>query len=287
MFTHRDYSARLRCLFFIETRSLLDRPLQLQVSHGQLDRALRICDTIIKEIAKRGGKFEFGPEKRRLHLYVGKQAVDFRIREVVHRFELNMSEKEKEAAGYMSWDRSGWGGTGRLKFVMSCDDLSDRTWEDSKQLKLEDWVGNIVDELANTEKEATRIRTEREQRQRKRAEADAREEAETREWSSFLKNAESRRRVDRENRKRLEQMANAWREARLLRRFIRNCETEMRASISEQSSSGNAWQQRWLTWARAHADRIDPMTTGYLESEHKRLLNEATTSAPENFSGPQ
>ncbi len=65
--------------------------------------------------------------------------------------------------------------------------------------------------------------------------------------------------------------SEAWFKARRLRRFIRACE----AVLATQGGSlpPGDWRQTWLAWAREHADRLDPMTNGFLEREHQRLTD--------------
>ena len=59
----------------------------------------------------------------------------------------------------------------------------------------------------------------------------------------------------------LEEKAQAWAKARDLRAFIAACEEHL---------AGAEWGAKWLAWARAHADRVDPITGGYLEEEGRR-----------------
>jgi hypothetical protein len=80
---------------------------------------------------------------------------------------------------------------------------------------------------------------------------------------------EEKRRIDERNRVRLEDGAQAWLEARRLRRFIRACEAALRKE-GPVTGSGE-WQRVWLAWAQEHADRLDPMTNGFLAAEQRRL----------------
>jgi hypothetical protein len=50
--------------------------------------------------------------------------------------------------------------------------------------------------------------------------------------------------------------------------------------LGPESQPQDVWRERWVTWARAHADRLDPMTNGYLESERRRLAGTGQTSGP-------
>ena len=47
----------------------------------------------------------------------------------------------------------------------------------------------------------------------------------------------------------------------------------MRGDLEEERGTGvgGGWQERWLAWAREHADRFDPMTNGFLGAQCRRL----------------
>src|SRR5260370_22292763 len=105
------------------------------VSPGPLDRALLICDAIIKGITDLGGRFKTGPENGG-RLFVGKQPVTFRIREATKRYflDMDMTDEEKKKEGYMPWDKYGFKGSAVLLFSICVDELYERTWHDSKRL---------------------------------------------------------------------------------------------------------------------------------------------------------
>lgn len=62
----------------------------------------------------------------------------------------------------------------------------------------------------------------------------------------------------------LEECGERWFRARQLRSFIRACERELRENGDELPADSQA--ARWLSWARQHADQIDPIAAGYLEN---------------------
>ncbi len=81
---------------------------------------------------------------------------------------------------------------------------------------------------------------------------------------------EERQRIEERNVTRLVENSRAWLEAKRLRRFILACEAAM--GKMEIGSGGSAWPENWLAWATEHADRLDPMTNGFLETEYQRLM---------------
>ena len=246
---------------FVHTRSGLDHPLSVAVSAEQLERALRILDAIIKGVIALGGRFERGPEPWRLRLFVGKEPVGFHVREAIKRLDHPFTTEEREAPGFMWRNKYDWVGSGRLRFVIERDDyICERIWEDSKKLKLEEHVGEIIEALANIEAKAKQLRAEEEIRKNEEAKQRARADEE---WRC--------REREKQNRERLEKAADEWSKAKRLRSFIRVCDQELR--IEKGDFAPDAWQARWLGWARQHADRIDPIKRGFLESEKNRVRN--------------
>lgn len=128
--------------------------------------------------------------------------------------------------------------------------------------------------MASAEQDGNRNRAEREAYKKKCEEEWAQEQEARRREEERRKESERRARAEEENRNRLVTMARNWREARLVRRFIRMCEGNLGRGTRPQEG----WQGHWVTWAEAHADRIDPMTNGYLEAERQRLT---TGEAPD------
>lgn len=255
----------------LETRSRLGQPLTVLVSPVQLDRALLICDAVVKGIVELGGRFK--PERRSgTHLFVGKQAVTFQIREPTKKYflGLDMTDEEKWKLGYGPSDKYGWKGSGRLQFSMFVGDLYDRTWRHSKRLSLEDQVGEIIDELARSQGEATRVRLAREERDKRWAKEQAQREEEGRRIRAAEEAQEREVAREVENRARLVQKAREWRDARVLRVFILACQRKVEAVPGLQG--GGNWGEHWLAWASAHADRLDPMTNGFLDAERQRLV---------------
>ena len=180
---------------------------------------------------------------------------------------LDLTDEEKKAKGFFTWAKYEWNGSGVLRFKMGGADLNERTLQDSKRVSLEDQVGEIIEAMADAEQEAKRIRSEREAYQKEREERWAREQEARRKEEERRKEIERRRRAEEDSRNTLVAMARNWREARLVRRFIRACEGKLWTETQTQ----DGWRERWATWARAHADRIDPITNGYLETERQRV----------------
>jgi hypothetical protein len=70
------------------------------------------------------------------------------------------------------------------------------------------------------------------------------------------------RRLEEERHQELETMAALWVRSRNLRSFLEECESSLSAA-SEASSDDS--QARWLRWAVAYADLVDPFKSGRLD----------------------
>jgi hypothetical protein len=57
-------------------------------------------------------------------------------------------------------------------------------------------------------------------------------------------------------------MAALWVKSRNLRSFVEECESSLSASAAESPAVES--QARWLGWASAYADSIDPLKSGRL-----------------------
>jgi hypothetical protein len=100
-------------------------------------------------------------------------------------------------------------------------------------------------------------------------EALERRREEQRKQGEVRQREEEMRRIEERNRGRLVESLQAWLEAKRLRWFIRACERELR----REALPAGGWQEAWLAWAREHADRLDPMTSGFLAGEERRLTH--------------
>jgi hypothetical protein len=95
-------------------------------------------------------------------------------------------------------------------------------------------------------------------------EEDLRRQAEAREL-------EERRQIEERRCKVLVGSSEAWFRARRLRRFIRACEAVIRGGGGGGPRPAGDWPEAWLAWAREQADRLDPTTNGFLETECQRF----------------
>jgi hypothetical protein len=245
--------------------------MEISVSRAQTGRALRLMDALVKALERRGATFEKSDEREFMHLKIGEEYVKIGLKELVDKTEREPRDEQERQS--WSWKRDKWEfrATGKFEFRIFASEPKGarRSWSDCTRHRLDDKLGEIVETLFITAEGEKRARLAREERQRQWEEKWRRQEEERRRQEEARKRAERKRRIEEGNRNRLEESAQAWVEARRLRRFIRACEAILR-KIEEPVLAGG-WQDRWLAWAREHADRLDPMKNGFLEAECRRL----------------
>ncbi len=241
------------------------RVLRVRVSEAQVGRALRIVDGMIKALEARGAKFVTVPESDMKEIRIDGEQIESVLIEETKRVR---RETREDSPFAREWELRA---TGRLRFDIGqyTPVGGQKSWIDGERHSLEDQLGEIVERLFEVAAELKKWQADREAADRREREAWAQAQEAKRQEEERRKEAERRARIEEENRNRLVTMARNWREARVVRRFIRVCE-----GVLATGPAGEPWQEEWLTWAKGHADRMDPMTNGYLEAERRRLTAE-------------
>jgi hypothetical protein len=247
------------------------RVLNVSVSRGQTTRALRIMDALMKALERRGATFVKDSEREFMNLMVGEESVGVALTELVNKSERQPKDEKERESWSWKWDKWQFQPTGRLEFRIfeSEPKGARRCWSDCTRYKLEEKLGEILERIFITADGKTKVRLAWEEARRRREEEWKRQEEQERQQERIRKRAERKRQIEQDNRDRLEASAQAWIEAKGLRRFIRECEEVFR---KDKKTPPGDWQNRWLAWAREHANRLDPMTNGFLEAERGRFL---------------
>lgn len=208
------------------------------VSKGQLQRALRIADTLLKHWELRG--FEVSGDVG-LKSREGEDEVPFSITEVYKRVE-----KPKKDGVWREWDHVP---TGNLTIEVHCQyfDQLRRKWSDGKVQKLEKVIGSFLNAIPAylAEMKQSRLDEECKRRQTKKA-ADRR----------TLQKQE----VDNENARRTELMkfVEDWETAQRIRSYL--AAVDVRLTEEDAKPSDPDTLDRWLGWARWYADSLCPLT---------------------------
>jgi hypothetical protein len=249
------------------------RVLNVSVSRNQTSRALRIMDTMVKALERRGASFVRSEDREMefMNLRINGEGVGIALTELINKSERQPKDEKERESWSWKWDKWQFEPTGRLAFRILASEPKGarRSWSDCTRYKLEEKLGEIIEWIFVTADGNKKARLAWEELRRRREEERRRQEEERLRQEEIRNQAKRKRRIEEENRNRLEESAQAWIEAKRLRRFIGACQAMLRKN--EKPSPQSAWQERWLVWAREHADRLDPMTNGFLEAERRRL----------------
>lgn len=255
--------------------------LNVSVSRSQTSRALRILDALVKALERRGGTFVESEEKdiHFMTLRIEGEWVGFELAELVAKTEREPKDAKERDYWSWNWDKWQYSATGRLRFriLESEPKGARRSWADCTQYQLDEKVGEIVHWMFITADGVKKARIIREEYWRRMEEERKHREEERQRQEDLRRQGERKRQIEESNRHRLEESSRGWFEARRLRRFIAACEAVL---LDDHTSlPAGDWQHAWLSWAREHADRLDPMRNGFLEEEHQRITDQGISEA--------
>jgi len=232
--------------------------LDISVSKGSLRRALRIMNTILKVLDKKG----YG-----VHLSEGRTRT--KILEVPISFGISekLATRKKRPEAH---DLNGRYRFGHSRFTeervpsgdlcLTIHEAEDfyiygcqQNWNDGKKSKLEKRINSFIDGLVTVAIAKIERDKEKGEEERRRIERQRQLEEERR------KRAEIRKRyLEEETRvQKLISEAENWKKSQILREYV--AEIERLATTSEQSLSLEKLFAEWLKWAHDQADRLDPL----------------------------
>lgn len=222
--------------------------LDVSISPGQTDRAVRILDTLIKACEPLGMRWSTGQEGTRIHCEG--EHIRVRLHETLSKQPV---EPPSRKAGTRQPDHGGlwypryeWVSKGRLSFVVE-DYVANgarRMWAGSTTTPLEAKLHEIVMGLPLI---AAGIRQKREER-----------EAWQRQWEqeqALRKEAARQAEIQRRLRARLVRSLSQWEQSRRLRDFCDVAAVEIAWLEPEKRTAAEAW----LEWARQQADVLNPL----------------------------
>jgi hypothetical protein len=237
-------------------------PLSIRVGPAMRVRALRVADALLKALDARGHKLDPGtrPDPRQggrgraPAVIVEGERITFLIEEKADRHDHVPTAAELAEMKRWSWrtpPKWDYVPSGKLSLRIDVGIyLADRIrkrWSDGRGGAIGDNLNEII--VAFVEVGAA-LRRHREE--------EARKEAERQERARQRQEAERRGKVEEARRKDLEGRAEAWSRAEAVRRFV--AEVERRARTEGGTPSPELLE--WLVWARAHAERLDPLAQG-------------------------
>lgn len=217
-----------------------ERALDLRVGPDSLSRGLKIMDTVIKALEGRGVKVSVEierDEKPFTYALIDGEKVIFSLQE-----GLKIVKLEPAKYSYMTQE---FVPTGVLSLCIKNYFLTgmQTKWTDGKE-KLEQKITAFLNGLFFSAAYLKKQTGER--------------EAERQRWEAERKEEERRLLYIEEEKQRLqvlEQQAQAWQKSRGLRSFIRAA-IKRKGTYEPESEFG-----RWVSWAIAYADRLDPLAS--------------------------
>lgn len=226
--------------------------LDIKVSPKSLERALRIMDTIIKELESRKYKVALREVdgKYSTAVTVEGEELPFGIDEKTTRTKRLLTKEELKNG----WLRSLSDYTYEFKptglFALKIRNAEHyntrKLWSDSTSHKLETLVGSFLIGLMNASIAIKRRGIESEIKAKKEA------EFEKNRYEALKKINEEEARI-----KKLEDNAESWQKSQLIRSYV--------AAVKEKAISDEAFGKSndvgvWSIWALQYADRLDPLT---------------------------
>lgn len=228
------------------------RPLgvSVNVSPDALPRALRILDAVVKAAESAGWEAfeEHAGDQPASHLLIEGEEIPFRITEKVTREEKDIPEEELS----ITESKYKYHQTGRLHFKLPFQHPSppgQKKWVEDEKGKLEGMLPGILErayESAYDVKETRRKRNRRARKREKKRKARAEKK--------------KRREEEKRRRKALVETASQWSKSQDLRDYIE----EVKRRVDEESLTEEKRKkvEEWISWARRHANRIDPLSGG-------------------------
>lgn len=232
--------------------------LDIVVSRNQLDRALRIMDTLIKALASRGYTLEVSAESGQTSVTVAGEKLAIGLREGRMRVPHLLTREERRSSYYGTIPRYDYAPSGELYLeILELDRYPGvrvrRRWSDSARQQLENCLGSFIEGVTVAAAALKEWRAMRErQRQRELEEVRRRLEEERR-----LLQEEERRRAEEARRQQLLADAEAWARAEMLRSYLRAAADQKRLEDGDIDPDSEFGQ--WLQWATQVADGLDPL----------------------------
>lgn len=201
----------------------------LRVTPKTLDRALRIMDTLIKAMRKRGHDFKLSGDLCSVMVY-GTERMEMTLRET----------SSAVTTKHNSWD-SNYEPNGKLIFIFERWSLN-TSIKDGK-LQLEEQLSKLIAKIELSGDKSKIERLASEERNRDREE----EERVKKEWGKRMK-------IELQSFKNILQDSERWNKAKELRLYINQVEKE---AIENDRLTDEVVS--WLKWAREKADWFDPL----------------------------
>ena len=226
--------------------------LDIRVSQGTLERALRIMDALLKAVEANGQRVAIGDSHPwATSIVVQDEEIDFSIDEKLTQVEHKPTPAEKLSAlrsSWQSWSRYDHLPSGVLQMrIGNAQYLGVRTiWADGKRQRVEQCLADFVEGLQDVAEAKMVQRAEQEAARLRREEAQ-RLEAKRR----------AQRWLEERRGKELEAQAGRWQLAKRLREYVAAMREARVIILPTDLEVENL--SEWIEWAEGHAERLDPL----------------------------
>lgn len=226
--------------------------LEIEVSQGSVERAVKIADAIIRTLEERGHEVKLEPEqKHSTVVQIERETVAFRIKEKISwvKRELTREEKQQQERWAYPTAKYNYVPTGQLTVEITRNDgwgLPQSKWSDSKRQRLEEKLNDVVVGLIYAGMHKKQQRLEVQQRERER------QEFERQRWQRLEGIRAEEERIDL-----LKRQAENWHASQRIRRFV-EAVRNLAQGESIQAMDGRPVPE-WTDWALGQADRLDPL----------------------------
>jgi hypothetical protein len=224
----------------------------VRISSESIDRALRILDALIKEFESQGFLISTtSGRKTETRIEIHGEKIYFSLIEDVRQKDhvLTDEEKKNQERGTL-WSIRRWDfvPTGRLALIIETFGATGvrKRWADSSKRRLEELLGDFIKGTIQVSRVVKCERAKRDEQRKKREEEQRRREEEEK-----ARKTEEARLID------LERLAEQWMKSEQLKSFVEAIKRE--AAKRDYTEDIKERVQRWLQWAMAHAEQLDPI----------------------------
>lgn len=230
------------------------RALPVTVAPSSVDRAMRVLDALVKTLESRGhvvGRTVLDGRDR-LTATVSHETIGIEFSEELDREVRELTRAEQAEKAKYPWLHSSAQyrrfPSGRLSLRIDHPGTLGlrKHWADGSRQRIERCLDAFVLQIERFAEAIKRQRSEREEAERRR-----------RAWE--MERYEKLRQIGEEEERvlTLERQAEQWRKSQDLRQFIEAVRAAGRSGADTVPQGSDL--QRWLEWASAHADRMDPL----------------------------
>jgi hypothetical protein len=222
--------------------------LAIHVTTGSLDRALRIFDALLKGCRARGWTVESQADSPwHTRVTVLGEVIPIGIDEKVR--TIRAPQEPMETRDWLKpRPKDTYEPTGRLTLWLGADRPyygHERTWSDGKRQRVETCLKDVMIGVVEVLEGRKAARREAAERQRRLAEEERRRQEAAERWER-----------EKDRREELQRQAQTWSRTHELRMYLTALRSAAQTQLQEEPDGRLA---RWVRWAEAYVDGIDPM----------------------------